>query len=471
MVHYGQLSCILGWIIRSCKAKMERMLDGAACQWLLGLVPWRLLLPASMQAAFSELWACKEQCDRCKKLGFDVQGMELTTLLQQWDKLKSAADGEYEAMQTRIRSFLGGAQASWRPHFKLYYVLPIVLHLAKLFVFLKFGVVSMLIFDMLVIAGFAAVRHPYAVNMTTCDGDDLETLPKIVQAALYCLFWERCIEPTYNAFMPRFDLLWLHSWLLTAYICWALCHQFYTLHHERSWAHRRPLEIMTALVTHQVMNVSFVYAYFTHYKPESPLYVLYTMYGMLLMLNGTKGKQVQPCFYTCHRIQHFKELYPFCHKYHHIGHPTTPMEAMDGGLMEVWAEHSGLLIGARFGYFGMPGGMCPGLIGYILRAVRVASVHGLWLGYLHTRKFHYECMEQTGQPKHYYFAERGDVNYRKEAEKMETHIPSLHYYHHIIPDMQFSYDSFARLDLVFGTAHKAAEGLLNDFKKGKVNLE
>ena len=59
----------------------------------------------------------------------------------------------------------------------------------------------------------------------------------------------------------------------------------------------------------------------------------------------------------------------------------------------------------------------------------------------------------------------------KEAEKKETHIPCLHYYHHIIPDKQFSYDSFARLDLVFGTAHKAAETLLDDFRSGKVDLE
>eukprot|EP01051_Picozoa_sp_SAG22_P003456 SAG22_NODE_168_length_16723_cov_6.542409_10_plen_40_part_00 len=39
---------------------------------------------------------------------------------------------------------------------------------------------------------------------------------------------------------------------------------------------------------------------------------------------------MQPNFYSSHRIQHFKELYPFSHRYHHIGHPTTPLEAQEG---------------------------------------------------------------------------------------------------------------------------------------------
>lgn len=139
--------------------------------------------------------------------------------------------------------------------------------------------------------------------------------------------------------------------------------------------------------------------------------------------------------------------------------------------MEFWVAHSGFLLGARFGFYGMLGAAPPRMIGFVLRSVRVASAHGLWLGFLQSRAFHYACMEQTGQPKHYICAERGDVNYRKEAEKKETKIPCLHYYHHIIPDMQFSYDSFARLDLVFGTSHKAAEALLEDFKQGRVDLE
>eukprot|EP01046_Picozoa_sp_COSAG06_P040664 COSAG06_NODE_4947_length_3839_cov_5.234383_2_plen_69_part_00 len=40
----------------------------------------------------------------------------------------------------------------------------------------------------------------------------------------------------------------------------------------------------------------------------------------------------------------------------------------------------------------------------------------------------------------------------------------------IIPDQQFSYDSFARLDLVFGTQHKAAEALLEECRAGTIDL-
>jgi hypothetical protein len=40
----------------------------------------------------------------------------------------------------------------------------------------------------------------------------------------------------------------------------------------------------------------------------------------------------------------------------------------------------------------------------------------------------------------------------------------------IIPDQQFSYDSFARLDLVFGTQHKAGEALLEECRKGTIDL-
>ena len=43
------------------------------------------------------------------------------------------------------------------------------------------------------------------------------------------------------------------------------------------------------------------------------------------------GQAIQPNFYTSHRVQHFKDLYPFVHKYHHVGHPTTPWEAQEGG--------------------------------------------------------------------------------------------------------------------------------------------
>ena len=52
----------------------------------------------------------------------------------------------------------------------------------------------------------------------------------------------------------------------------------------------------------------------------------------------------QPNFYTSHRVQHFKDLYPFVHKYHHVGHPTTPWEAQEGGMMEFWSAHTAFLL-------------------------------------------------------------------------------------------------------------------------------
>jgi hypothetical protein len=36
-------------------------------------------------------------------------------------------------------------------------------------------------------------------------------------------------------------------------------------------------------------------------------------------------------------------------RYHHVGHPTTPWEAQEGGLMEFWAGHTAFLLGARTG--------------------------------------------------------------------------------------------------------------------------
>ena len=68
------------------------------------------------------------------------------------------------------------------------------------------------------------------------------------------------------------------------------------------------------------------------------------------------------------------------HKYHHIGHPSTPLEAQEGGLMEFWAAHTSSLLGARTGWYGRGGVPTP--LGYIARAHRVASAHGLWLGFL-----------------------------------------------------------------------------------------
>ena len=50
------------------------------------------------------------------------------------------------------------------------------------------------------------------------------------------------------------------------------------------------------------MNVSTVYAFYTFYKPESPLCLLYTAVGVHQLFE-VKGKRTQPGFYSSHRIQ------------------------------------------------------------------------------------------------------------------------------------------------------------------------
>ena len=193
--------------------------------------------------------------------------------------------------------------------------------------------------------------------------------------------------------------------------------------------------------------------------------VCLTSSTLLWMYVYRRGVAIQPNFYTSHRLQHLKELYPFCHKYHHIGHPATPLEAQDGGLMEFWAAHTGFLVGARTGWYGWGGVPTP--LGFITRHLRVASAHGLWLGFLQTRSFHDLCC----QGQRYFVASRENPQYRAEGEKPGAHIPSLHYYHHLIPDQQFSYDSYARLDLAFGTQHKAAEVLYDECRHGAIKLD
>ena len=65
------------------------------------------------------------------------------------------------------------------------------------------------------------------------------------------------------------------------------------------------------------------------YERESIPYLLYAARGCYNFMHA--GQAIQPNFYTSHRVQHFKDLYPFVHKYHHVGHPTTPWEAQEGG--------------------------------------------------------------------------------------------------------------------------------------------
>ena len=70
----------------------------------------------------------------------------------------------------------------------------------------------------------------------------------------------------------------------------------------------------------------------------------------------------------------------------------------------------------------------------------------------------------------YFLARRENPRFRSEGEKRGAHIPCLHYYHHMVPDQQFSYDSFARLDLVYGTQHKVGEALRDECRRGVIDL-
>ena len=130
--------------------------------------------------------------------------------------------------------------------------------------------------------------------------------------------------------------------------------------------------------------------------------------------------------------------------------------------MEFWAAHSGFLLGARTGWYGSGGVPTP--LGFICRHHRVASAHGLLLGFLQTRTFH----DLFCGGERYFVARRESRQFRYEGERRGAHIPCLHYYHHLVPDQQFSYDSFARLDLVFGTQHKVSEALLQECRAGTV---
>ena len=80
------------------------------------------------------------------------------------------------------------------------------------------------------------------------------------------------------------------------------------------------------------------------------------------------------------------------------------------------------------------------------------------------------CRERGGGPGVYFFARREARHFRSEGEAKGAKIPCLHYYHHLVPDQQFSYDSFARLDLVFNTQHKVGEVLRDECRKGAIDL-
>jgi hypothetical protein len=141
------------------------------------------------------------------------------------------------------------------------------------------------------------------------------------------------------------------------------------------------------------------------------------------------------------------------HKYHHVGHPTTPWEAQEGGesacaspaaqalplslqfvgltmmcnvvlagMMEFWSAHTAFLLGARTGLSKRP---TP--IGHILGMLRVASAHGLWISFIQGRTFH--DIQMDGLRYTVAKRENSAKDFRREGERKGARIPCLHYYH------------------------------------------
>ena len=97
-------------------------------------------------------------------------------------------------------------------------------------------------------------------------------------------------------------------------LVYAVAHRAYTLHVEHSWKHRRALDVFVSVASHQLNNVSFVVASYHRYEGESIVYLLYVASQCYAFIHA--GKATQPNFYTSQCVQHFKDLYPFVHKYH-----------------------------------------------------------------------------------------------------------------------------------------------------------
>ena len=201
------------------------------------------------------------------------------------------------------------------------------------------------------------------------------------------------------------------------------------------------------------------------YERESIPFLIYAANQCYKFIHA--GEAIQPNFYTSHRTQHFKDLYPFVsvmnpllyaslglpsdsgrcrvqvHKYHHVGHPTTPWEAQEGGesacaspaaqalplslqcvgltmmrdvvsagMMEFWSAHTAFLLGARTGVSKRP---TP--IGHILGMLRVASAHGLWISFIQGRTFH--DIQMDGLRYTVAKRENSAKDFRREGERKE----------------------------------------------------
>ena len=70
------------------------------------------------------------------------------------------------------------------------------------------------------------------------------------------------------------DMRPVYTAALSLYFVYAVCHQAYTLYYEHSWQHRRGLEVSMSVISHQVINFSYIYAYYSCYTPESLPYLV-----------------------------------------------------------------------------------------------------------------------------------------------------------------------------------------------------
>lgn len=232
----------------------------------------RVLFETSPTQAMSEMRVIKDQFAALKKLAYKIQKMTPKQLSAEWEMLRTTGNEQYADIEKSISRFLrhtNGA-ARWQPRFYTYYLLPILLNILKLAIFCSpAGIVGVLVYDVLVVAIFTVLRHPYAVSVAVSYAADHDAIPAMAKTACLYLTYEAVKSAgrdygvtavdTWDAF--RVDLRPLYTVALWIYFVYAVAHQAYTLYLEASWKHRRWLDVLLSVVSHQVNNVSFVVAF------------------------------------------------------------------------------------------------------------------------------------------------------------------------------------------------------------------
>ena len=268
---------------------------------------------ASPTAALAELRVIKAQYAALRKLGYAIQAMPPEQLSAEWDTLRATGNEQYEQLEGTIQRFLRHSNMAprWRPRFYTYYVLPILLNLVKLAVFLSpAGILGVLLYDSLVIGAFTVLRHPWAVSVAVSYAGDHAAIPSMAKTACLYLLYTTCksavLSPdsglglealrsaveTWDAY--RLDLRPLYTAALWLYLAYTVLHQAYTLHIERSWKHRRALDVFLSVASHQVNNLSFVVATYHCYEKESIPYLIYVAKQCYTFIHAGKATQVIP---------------------------------------------------------------------------------------------------------------------------------------------------------------------------------